>query len=68
MEGRSELISSVMVDAVIPSATLESLSEPLFLKMKEKGLFRSFGDILGLRTKLDGRLVGVGGRPHPSLS
>lgn len=64
-----ELDSSVIVDAVIPPVTLESLTEPLFLKLEEKGFISAFADGLGLRTESDGRLIGPQGKAstRPSL-
>ncbi len=68
-EGDAELDSSVIVDAVIPPAILESLTEPLFLKLQEKGFVSALPDGLGLRTEPDGRLLGPHGKasPRPSL-
>ena len=67
IEGDTEVVASVIVDAVIPPANLEQLTEPLFRSLYQQGLVSTFSDGLGLRTEPDGRLIGPNGEPQKNL-
>ena len=59
--------ASVMVDAVIASAELSCLSEPLFKKLQECSYLSSFAEGFGIATTPDGRLIGSDGSIHNSV-
>ncbi|MDA8585050.1 FAD/NAD(P)-binding protein [Rhodobacteraceae bacterium] len=59
---------SVMVDAVLPSPTLEAMLDPLMVSLRDAGLVSAVDEDLGVRILPDGLAIDAKGQPVRGLS
>lgn len=67
-EGDTRAEVTAMVDAVLPSPRLDTLSDPLFADLRARGLIVPAGEGMGARLAPDGRLIGADGHPVTGLA
>lgn len=67
IEGDDLMTASAMVDAVLPSPSLDSTADPLLLDCIAAGLMKPLAEGLGAHTLPDGQLIGVTGDAVPGL-
>lgn len=68
IEGDAALLAPVMIDAVLPNPSLETIIDPLIRNAKDDGLIAASAEGFGAQTLPDGSLVGRDGAVQKGLS
>jgi uncharacterized NAD(P)/FAD-binding protein YdhS len=68
LEGDDLMRAFVMIDAVLPSPSLDGTKDPLLMDCVASGLMKSFAKGQGAHALPSGQLVGPSGHPVPGLS
>ncbi|MGJ8624537.1 MAG: FAD/NAD(P)-binding protein [Yoonia sp.] len=68
IEGDDALLAAVMIDAVLPNPSLDSITDPLIRGAMDKGFICSVAEGYGAQTRPDGSLVGQDDEAHSGLS
>lgn len=67
IEGDAALLAPVMIDAVLPNPSLETIVAPLMKGALDEGLITPVAEGFGAQTRPDGSLVGHDGAAHTGL-
>lgn len=59
---------SAMVDAVLPSPTLDGLTDPLMVSLGDRRSIQPAGEGLGVKTQPDGQVIDTSGKTQDGLS
>lgn len=68
IEGDDALLAPVMIDAVLPSPCLNTITDPLITDLLEHGTIEPVDGDFGAKTRPDGSLVGRDGAAQQGLS